>query len=131
MSAQICSLSLNSAPFCLVTMTGAIHAALLPAGRRGDVVGARHRDRRVAVERVWLRELGGDVGVVQALPVGPGERPVRAGRGPKASSGSPLDTSPFSKYHGRVPIGPTVGHAAGVGAGGTRSAEALRADKPV
>ncbi len=27
LSAQICSLSLNSAPFCLVTITGGIHAA--------------------------------------------------------------------------------------------------------
>ena len=31
LSAQICSLSLNSASFCLVTMTGSYHAAFCPA----------------------------------------------------------------------------------------------------
>jgi hypothetical protein len=37
------------------------------------------------------------------------EKPFGPGFGPKATPGSPSETSPFSKYHGNVPIGPTPG----------------------
>ncbi len=56
---------------------------------------------------------------------------MAAGLGPNANSGSPLDTNPASRYHGNVPIGPTVGTHAGVVAGGVGRHEGLRADHPV
>jgi hypothetical protein len=35
--------------------------------------------------------------------------PFAPGLGPNASAGSPSETSPFWKYFGSVPIGPTSG----------------------
>jgi hypothetical protein len=97
LSAQICSLSENSAELCLVTITGSDHASFTPAGASARRLPGPVASRCATVIAAEPLKPGFPGKRGQYAVVEPRTRwPSAPRRGPNASSGSPLDTMPFS-----------------------------------
>jgi hypothetical protein len=127
-SAHSDSLSLKSVWDSLPdTSTGGIQAAFPTSPPRAAVAGSSVLETPMAScplnppppEKFPVRLLK-----YKREPLSQEKSPPSSGCGPKATIGSPSDTNPFSKYHGRVPIGPSWGmHSSGP--------RQWRADQPV
>src|SRR6266508_5943888 len=103
------SLSENSALLWWVTTTGSIQASLLPAAAAAT---SSVRDTAIAASPLNASDAAVLVAMLAKYrrePLSQLNPPLPSGRGPNTAAGSPLDTMPFSKYLGSVPIGPTWG----------------------
>jgi len=88
-----------------------IHSRVrIPGGGRHHVVGAGHRNCSRAFECLVVTrraEVGRDVGVVHSRARGPGELAIGAALRSQDELCVTVETRPFSRYFGRVPIDPT------------------------